>query len=46
MALLALCIQRHVPRLDRELPATRHGIGGIDHKIDENLLELRRVYLD
>ena len=46
MALPIVFIQRHLPRLNRELPAARHGVGGIDHQIDENLLELRRIHHD
>src|SRR5260221_104387 len=43
MPLPIVFVQRDVPCLDRQPATARHGIGGVDHQVDQNLLELRRI---
>ena len=38
--------QRLVPRRDREQPALRHGVAGVQRHVEQRQLELRRVHPD
>src|SRR2546430_17641490 len=39
-------IQFHVGRFNHHFPALRHGVARVHHQVDEDLLDLCRVYFD